>query len=237
MAKKISDEEYNDYFKNPGGKKRNGSKKGNGPKKKNSLKKIIIMALFAVVTGFMIYIISGLPSLEELENPTPTLASKVFTSDGELLGQYFIENRIETNIDSLPKHLVNALISTEDRRFYDHWGVDMSRFFKAMVKNVFTFSREGASTITQQLAKNLYALKRGRESSFDTAVRKIREWITAIQIEKNFSKDEILFSVSAILFCFNFSSVLILLMSFVRRKFCLLKFSNTENVFFSSAVF
>lgn len=193
MAKKLSDKEYNDYFNNRGSKKKTGGRKNGGAKKtKRNLKRIIFLSIFAVFCGFMIYIISGLPSLEELENPSPTLASKVFTADGELLGQYFIENRIETDIDSLPRHLVNALIATEDRRFYDHWGVDMSRFFKAMVKNVFTFSREGASTITQQLAKNLYSLKMGRENSFDTGVRKIREWITAIQIEKNFSKDEIL---------------------------------------------
>src|SRR5690606_12490346 len=112
--------------------------------------------------------------------------------NGELLGQFFIENRIETNIDSLPPHLIEALIATEDRRFYDHWGVDISRFVKAMIKNVFTFSREGASTITQQLAKNLYNLKSRRENSFETAIRKIREWITALQIEKNFTKEEIL---------------------------------------------
>jgi penicillin-binding protein 1A len=68
----------------------------------------------------------------------------------------------------------------------------MSRFMKAMIKNIFTFSREGASTITQQLAKNLYQLKSSRENSFDTAVRKIREWLTAIQIERTYTKDEIL---------------------------------------------
>ena len=68
----------------------------------------------------------------------------------------------------------------------------MGRFIKAMVKNIFTFSREGASTITQQLAKNLYSLKASRENSFQTAVRKVREWITAVQIEKTYTKNEIL---------------------------------------------
>src|SRR5690606_17299863 len=92
----------------------------------------------------------------------------------------------------LPRHLIDALISTVDIKFYNHWGVDVGRFFKAMIKNVFTFSREGASTITQQLAKNLYDLKSRNESNLETVIRKIREWITAIQIEKNFTKDEIL---------------------------------------------
>ncbi len=93
--------------------------------------------------------------MEQLENPKPILASKVYSEDGELIGQFFIENRIETDIDSVPRHLLNALIATEDRNFYDHWGVDVGRFFKAMVKNVITLSfmeGEGAHD-TQQLAK------------------------------------------------------------------------------------
>jgi penicillin-binding protein 1A len=93
----------------------------------------------------------------------------------------------------LPPHLINALIATEDRKFFDHWGVDLPRFFKAMIKNIFSLSlKEGASTITQQLAKNLYELKTTSENQFDKAIRKLREWVTAIQIEKNFTKDEIL---------------------------------------------
>lgn len=156
---------------------------------------IIIISLISFFFLFLIYIIAGLPSLEELENPQPPLASKVMSADGELIGQFFIENRIETNIDSLPKHLIDALIATEDRNFFDHWGVDLTRFVKAMIKNIITFSfaeGEGASTITQQCAKNLYKLKSGRENAFDKVVRKIREWFSAVQIERNFTKKEIL---------------------------------------------
>ncbi|MCS7053900.1 MAG: PBP1A family penicillin-binding protein [Ignavibacterium sp.] len=167
--------------------------------KKNSTSKkkrnIIIISLISFFLLFLIYIIAGLPSLEELENPQPPLASKVMSADGELIGQFFIENRIETNIDSLPKHLIDALIATEDRNFFDHWGVDLTRFVKAMIKNIITFSfaeGEGASTITQQCAKNLYKLKSGRENAFDKVVRKIREWFSAVQIERNFTKKEIL---------------------------------------------
>jgi len=158
-------------------------------------KRIIISAAAIIFLIIVVYIISGLPSLEELENPRPILASKVFSADGELIGQFFIENRIETNIDSLPKHLIEALIATEDKNFYDHWGVDLGRFFKAMIKNIITFSfteGEGASTITQQCAKNLYNLKAGRENALDKVVRKIREWISAVQIERNFTKNEII---------------------------------------------
>lgn len=145
-----------------------------------------------ILVAFLIYVIQGLPTLEELENPKPQLASKVYTIDGEILGQFYIENRIETDIDSIPKYFIDALIATEDRKFYDHWGVDVDRFIKAIIKNILTFRREGASTITQQLSKNLYNLKVSRETFFDTFTRKVREWITSIQIEKNFTKKEIL---------------------------------------------
>jgi penicillin-binding protein 1A len=190
MSKKIKpDSDYNRYFKDSSHRNRKNSFFSGDRKRILLITGGIISALFLIL---IIYIFSGLPSLEELENPRPHLASKVYTADGELLGQYFIENRIETNIDSLPDHLINALIATEDRKFYNHWGVDVSRFIKAMIKNVFTFSREGASTITQQLAKNLYSLKEGKENAFETGIRKVREWITAIQIEKNYTKKEIL---------------------------------------------
>ncbi len=166
-------------------------------KRKTIAKKINWLIVTGVVAALFIigsiYIFSGLPSIEELENPRPQLATKVFSADGQLIGKFFIENRIESNIDSLPPYLIQALISTEDRKFYDHWGVDLIRFFQAMVKNVMRFSfREGASTITQQLAKNLYELKTQSESKFDTGVRKIREWISAVQIEKRFTKNEII---------------------------------------------
>ncbi len=164
-------------------------------KKNNRNKKtkwIIWGSAAFVFIALAVYTYAGLPSLDELENPKPVLASRVFSADGELIGQFYIENRIETDIDSLPPYVLKALIATEDRNFYDHWGVDLPRFVKAMVKNFFSLSlREGASTITQQLAKNLYSLKEGRENILDKGVRKIREWISAIQIEKTFTKQEI----------------------------------------------
>ncbi len=174
------------------------SKHRNKTLKRKSIKKkinwLIVIGVISVLCIFFgMYIFSGLPSIEELENPRPQLATKVFSADGQLIGKFFIENRIESNIDSLPPYLIKALISTEDRKFYEHWGVDLIRFFQAMVKNVMRFSfREGASTITQQLAKNLYELKTKREDKFDAGVRKIREWISAVQIEKRFTKNEII---------------------------------------------
>lgn len=167
--------------------------KTNFKKNNNSKKKLYIWGTIVFLfLALAIYTYSGVPSLDELENPKPPLASRVFSADGELIGQFFIENRIATDLDSLPPYVIKALVATEDRNFYDHWGVDIPRFFKAMIKNLFSLSlREGASTITQQLAKNLYSLKEGRENPLDKAVRKVREWISAIQIERTFTKNEI----------------------------------------------
>jgi penicillin-binding protein 1A len=134
------------------------------------------------------YLISGLPSLEELENPKPELATKVYSIDGEVLDQFFIKNRTFVPLTQIPSTLVQGLVATEDKNFYRHWGLDVMRIIKAVVKNVVRFSlaREGASTITQQLARNLYL---NREVSI---TRKLREAITAIQIERTYTKDEIL---------------------------------------------
>ncbi len=186
--KKNTNTDYDKYFFDSKARNKKSKKRGN-----NRKKWLIIWGTVLVISAaYFIFIISGLPSLEQLENPKPQLASKVYTADGELLGTISIQNRIETKLDSLPSYLPKALISTEDRKFYTHWGVDLTRFIKAMVKNVLTFSHEGASTITQQLAKNLYHFKVRDENIFQTVTRKIREWITAVQIEKTFTKKEIL---------------------------------------------
>jgi penicillin-binding protein 1A len=192
MAKKnFSHEELQRYFNDPAYRRKNSR----GFLSRN--KKFFIwggLFLLVFLSALTIYIFIGLPTFEELENPRPSLASNVYSYDGHLLGQFYIQNRIETHIDSLPKHLVNALIATEDRKFYSHWGVDLDRVAKAIVKNIITLSKKsgGASTITQQLARNLYQLVEREENLLDVAVRKIREWITAVQIEKTYTKDEIL---------------------------------------------
>lgn len=165
--------------------------------KKNKLilwSSIGALSIAIIVGGFIFYqhIISGLPSLDELENPRQSLASNVISADGVVIGQFFRENRREISIDSIPSFVVEALVATEDRKFFDHWGVDVERFAKAMFKTIFMGKKEGASTITQQLSKNLYDLKVVRENLFQTGVRKIREWFTAVQIERTYTKKEIL---------------------------------------------
>jgi penicillin-binding protein 1A len=113
MAKnKLSNFDFNKYFSSVSAR----TKKNVGYKKK---RRIIFGAVSFLALVLIIYIISGLPSLEELENPRPQLASKVFTVDGELLGQFYLKTE-SNHFDSLPKYLVNALISTEDKGFYDH---------------------------------------------------------------------------------------------------------------------
>ena len=162
----------------------------------NNRRNVVItagIACAALLTMYAIYLISGLPSLEQLEHPKPELATKVYSIDGEVLDQFFIKNRTQVTLPQLPPYLVNGLIATEDKNFYDHWGVDMQRFIRAMIKNILSLKlREGASTITQQLARNLYELKGANESVFGKMTRKIREFITAIQIERNYTKHEIL---------------------------------------------
>ena len=149
-----------------------------------------LLILFIV---YGVYLFSGLPSLEKIENPKPELATRVFSSDGEVLDQFFVKNRSQVTLKEIPRTTVEALLATEDKDFYSHWGVDAVRFVKAMVKNTLSLfqRREGASTITQQLSRSLYL---GHEDSnvFETITRKFREFVTAIEIERTFTKDEIL---------------------------------------------
>jgi penicillin-binding protein 1A len=147
--------------------------------------------LLLLLTVFGWYLASGLPSLEKIENPRPELATKVYSIDGEVLDQFFIKNRSHVSINEVPKTVIEALVATEDKDFYSHWGVDAIRFVKAMVKNIVLFRREGASTITQQLSRNLY-LGHNDRNIFDTVTRKLREFITAVQLERSFTKDEII---------------------------------------------
>ncbi|HTX18609.1 MAG TPA: PBP1A family penicillin-binding protein [Bacteroidota bacterium] len=151
---------------------------------------IVLLLLFVI---FMKMVFAGLPSLEQLENPKPELATKVFSYDGEVLGQFYLKNRTYISFDKIPQSTVDALICTEDKDFYSHWGVSPLRFVKAIIKDLLALRfKEGASTITQQLSRNLYNLKAAQETTFDKMTRKIREFITSVQIERTYTKKEIL---------------------------------------------
>jgi penicillin-binding protein 1A len=151
-----------------------------------------VLLLFILACIYFGYLVAGLPSLARIENPRAELATKVISSDGEVIGEFFVKNRTHLSLSEIPPTVVNALIATEDKDFHSHWGVDLFRFAKAMIKNVFALRlKEGASTITQQLARNLY-LGHNDRNVFDTATRKIREFLTSIELERTFTKEEIL---------------------------------------------
>ncbi len=148
-----------------------------------------ISALFMLVAGMLIveFLSRDLPSLEQLETYRPRLITKIMSHDNAVLKELYTEHRVQVPLDSVSQWMTKALISTEDQDFYNHWGISPIGIMRAVVVNTISMSRrQGASTITQQLARDLY-LNRRR-----TYTRKIREAITAIQIERTYSKDEIL---------------------------------------------
>lgn len=138
------------------------------------------------ILGYVIFLFSGLPSADEFENPDTAIASEVRSRDGVTLDKYFTENRKWVRYEDISPHVIDALIATEDHRFYTHWGMDMFRTL-AIPWHIINGRWQGASTISQQLARNLYK-KIGQEFS---VTRKFREMITAVQLERRYTKREI----------------------------------------------
>lgn len=151
-----------------------------------SLCALLGITVIGVLVYVLIIISSGMPSTQQLETPKSELATTVISADGEILDQFFVKRRTYIPLDSIPEDFINGLIATEDREFYNHWGLHIARLGKAIIKNITMGTREGASTITQQLARNLF-LSQERALS-----RKIREAFTAIEIERRYTKREIL---------------------------------------------
>jgi penicillin-binding protein 1A len=146
----------------------------------------LVVIFFAITNGLF----GTMPTFEDIKNPSSILATEVYTSDGELLGKFFIENRTELDYADLPPHLVQALIATEDVRFHSHPGIDARGLTRAVIKGLLGQSSGGASTITQQLAKNLY--HKPADSKVERIQQKLKEWVIAVQLEKNFTKEEII---------------------------------------------
>jgi penicillin-binding protein 1A len=143
--------------------------------------------LFLVLINLGVF--GPLPSLKELENPSITLATEVFADDGTPMGKYYKDkgNRSNVEFKDISPNVVNALVATEDERFYEHSGIDGFSVMRAVVK----LGRDGGgSTITQQLAKNL--LEQGSRNFMRRFIEKLKEWIIAIKLERNFTKQEIL---------------------------------------------
>ena len=166
-------------------------------KEQTNFKKYIIRFWMVVLGGFTAFLLvfllaswgvfGELPTFEELENPEKNLATEVISSDGVTLGKYAFKNRTPVGFKDLPDNLVNALIATEDERFYEHSGIDFRGLARAIVK---LGKGGGASTITQQLAKNLFN-KGGSSSTVKRLTQKVKEWIVATKLERQYTKNEI----------------------------------------------
>jgi penicillin-binding protein 1A len=146
-----------------------------------------LFVLLLVVTYFGLF--GPLPSFRELENPKSNQASEVISSDNKVLGTYYVENRSSVTYPQLSPNVVNALIATEDTRFYEHSGIDFRRSFAVLLLNL--RKKQGASTITQQLAENLFSGERAR-NPFVRITQKLKELIIAVQLERRYTKQEIL---------------------------------------------
>ncbi|MDR1459114.1 MAG: transglycosylase domain-containing protein [Bacteroidales bacterium] len=156
---------------------------------------IIFGGGWAFIFLFFIFISLGwlgfMPSFEELENPKTNLATEIISEDGYVLGKYYVENRSNIPFDQLPQNLVNALVATEDIRYYKHSGIDGRALARAIIGAVTFSNKGGGSTITQQLAKNLFPRETDR-TFLGIVFSKLKEWVVAIKLERNYSKDEII---------------------------------------------
>lgn len=152
---------------------------------------VFALGVCSVIAIFMLAGSGGLgemPTFERLENPQTNLATEIISSDGKTLGKFFLDdNRTDVNYSDLPPSLVQALIATEDARFYDHSGIDFRGTLRAVM---YLGTRGGASTITQQLAKQLFTGIAAR--GWERYTQKIKEWVIATRLERNYTKDEIL---------------------------------------------
>lgn len=134
--------------------------------------------------------LGDMPKFEDIENPKNNLATEIISSDGEIIGKYYIENRSNEDYKELGTNLINALIATEDVRFYQHAGIDFRAVSTSVLYNL-VLKKRGASTISQQTAKNLFP--RGRFNNiFQKTFTKLKEWILSVQIEKRYTKEEII---------------------------------------------
>lgn len=150
---------------------------------------IAFIFLIIVATGFGLF--GELPSFRDLENPKSNQASIIYTSDKQELGNYFVQNRSSIRYQDISANVINALISTEDVRFKDHSGIDFKRTFTIFFYNMIG-KKQGGSTITQQLALNLFSEEGRAKSVFKRIPQKLKELIVAIKLERNYTKEEII---------------------------------------------
>ena len=153
--------------------------------------KIFLYSLGGVFLVFLLAswgILGSMPSFEDLENPESNLATEIISADGETIGKFYNENRTSVKYEDLPKHLVDALVATEDERFYEHSGIDGRGTLRAVTS---LGTSGGASTLTQQLAKQLFH-KEGSKFLPFRIIQKVKEWIIATRLERQYTKNEII---------------------------------------------
>lgn len=146
---------------------------------------VIILFLLMLNWGW----IGDMPDLDDIENPTASLASQVYAQDGTPMGKFYLEDRISVKYRDISPYLIQALVATEDKRFYDHYGIDGEGLLRAVA---FLGSQGGASTISMQTAKNLFTNNWSTKNKLLRFIQKIKESIIAIKLERNFTKQEIL---------------------------------------------
>lgn len=157
---------------------------------RNKAKRYLWWGAIIFCLGYFIYLIVGLPDLTDLENVNPAQATRIYSLDGQVIHELFTHNRIWTSYDQIPEHVIQAALATEDRDFYSHWGINLKRVPIPVIVNLMSLSyKQGFSTISMQVARNLYVKRIGFERSIN---RKLREIMTALQIERTYSKKEIL---------------------------------------------
>jgi len=159
---------------------------------------IFIVVMFLLISAEML---GPMPTFEELENPENSLASEVYSEDGILLGKFYIENRTWTDFKDISKNVIDALLATEDIRFYRHSGIDLRGLGRVFIRSILLRQEAGGgSTISQQLAKNLFKTREGADSirysrirqKVNLVISKFKEWYTAVKLEKNYTKEEII---------------------------------------------
>ncbi len=148
-----------------------------------------ILSVIALFSSAALGLLGQMPELQQLENPKTNLATQILSNDGVVLGKfYFNDNRTSIAYDALPKNLVNALIATEDERFFSHSGIDLKGTLRALV---YLGKKGGASTISQQLARQLFVGVRSR-NKVEAVIQKFKEWVLAVQLERRYTKKEII---------------------------------------------
>ena len=161
------------------------------------------ITVFSGIGAFIVLILlvnwgvfGPLPTGEEIANPEANLATQIVSDDGELLGTFFVENRINADYEELPPYIYDALVATEDHRFYSHAGIDFRSLGRVFIKTILSQDQGagGGSTISQQVAKNLFKI-RGQSVSgnkFKLVIFKLKEWVTAVKLEKRYTKEELM---------------------------------------------